>query len=150
MAVTESLLNYRESALPQLRATDQIPGFEGDYPETYVRQYQATIQLQIEGPVSEILDRSRLFGKFTGMLNIQELPPFLEFIEIQDGVYFTYNDLNPTIPDGCVTTLSEVIMSSSLQEFGKAVLVISIDAFCPPEWYDAPAAIWRQMQMDEI
>lgn len=149
MAVTITLLNFRESSMPYVRTLD-IEGQEGR--RTFARQYQATVEVLVEGPTADFMTWKRSLSP-VGSASGGSLPPDFFNIQIDDQTNFIPStDLNPNplIEDKLVYVGSGVTGNyDKVSSYGKMSGTLQLDITGPVEYIDPETSNWEILDPPE-
>jgi hypothetical protein len=147
-ALNLTLMNLRESCVPEIRETERLPIEleEGQPPFTFVREYKATIQVLVDGDTRSVLQYMQTINNLGGVL--ADFPASLSNIRVDDENFFVaQTDLH--IPEPLktnrkyVVSFSEVTVNYDRTEFGKMNCVLTFDVLCPAEYFDGATNSWK-------
>jgi hypothetical protein len=157
MAVSTTLMNWREQCLPQLTTFAALgvepPGNPegGEFISTFSRQYTATIQILHEGDTSDVIRRLYETRFQLGQV-YANWPLALRSIRVDDkNIFSPPTDLHPpdTVKNKLFVMPSEITGNYSKNEYGKASFIFSVEAFCPQEYFNVVTGEWQMVPIAE-
>lgn len=158
MAVTQTLLNWRESAVPE-STTFEALGIEPvvnasgqTLLRTMIRQYKFVVQVLIEGATRDVLQQLQ---EYTGVLGEQSLawPASLDNIQVDEENFFVPDvDLNEpeTVRGLVIKTVTEITGNYSKEQYGKLSFTLSLEGYAPQEWFNGVTGEWDIIYIDVV
>jgi len=151
MPVTITLLNFRESAVPEIGSTQGLPAFDPPQPATFFREYKATFQTLVDGDTRDML---QWLSSRTGFGDVKPGIPseFSNIIVDANNSMALPNDLH--IPTGMnvatdiVSCTSEIIGNYDRSEYGKLAAQVTLDIISLRQYWDPEQQKWFNVPLE--
>ena len=152
MPVTSTLLNFRESAVPEIGSTKGLPSFDPPQAATFFREYKATFQILVDGDTRDML---QWLSSRSGFGDVKPGIPsqFSNIIVDANNSMALPNDLH--IPTGMsaatdiVSCISEIIGNYDRSEYGKLTAQVTLDLISLRQYWDPQQQKWFNVPFEE-
>ena len=152
MPVTITLLNFRESCVPELGSTEGLPAFDPPQPATFFREYKATFQTLVDGETRDVLQWLNALGGGIGDVR-PGIPSAWSNIPVDANNSMSLPaDLH--VPPGLdvskdvVSCVSEIIGNYDKSEYGKMSAQTTLDLITLRQYWDPEQQKWFNVPLE--